>query len=596
MKLIWSAAIFYMSLTSVQKSEASSELDGARIALGQGLTKEAGKIYDQITPLHSEWPNKLRDLIVWHLLKGEPKEAWQISMLASKTRTTLKDLTYLRDLSALLSGACSFSREKYSDGRHLLLDANIFRKGTKFSRKEEPQASTETQTLSYRSLEGSPRLQDIPEAKIYSGRGCPFKGYYLGDKKIDGEKEKELLEEWVAEFNLALPRVSGSLLVLSRLLYLYDLQALNGSKQDETKRADLLYSFSLLTDEDWQEFSDPERIYVWNALQNASKDEEKSTDILEKKTTTVKKIILSSKDKYLNLWLAKINFLNLAPAEAVQILKYAASIDAVSHQDYINYLLALFAYREGDWQASLFYIRRLLVLEETSVSQEIQFKSLELALRILEEFRYDTRVLAALQTSLPFSKWQPVILHLLRYHSLLGKRSGFDRLRRDVEKTLSRRLSRHSQERIDLYEVIARRDTAGLRKVIKTWEGKRRLASSTLLMIEELAQSSLSLTAEQGSNLEGMFTALAGFLRRYYDLGQSRQRLEDVLHILESDQATWRRSSSGVRKGAVQIGEAVLGDFSDLPSPFIWAPPSDLDERELLFIPLNFSSNEFEIK
>lgn len=579
--------------TASTSAAANTSATVAALAKGRSLLEsgkllEAQRAYGEIPVEDPLWQEKVEDLLRYHLVKGQPQEAWRIVQLLRRTKRAPENVDDYERLALHRSGACPLAVPAHRTLHGHLIDAATYRHPQRYLRTD---ASDKLVPVEGASLAAGlvPHLRDIPATKLAKGQGCRVaKAMLIGDSEEKVRRaELEALNRALSLLGPVGPftaeeHANGGSSVKERLLVGARAIELTKKIGNEAGAKALLANLPRDTEVPWLELPDPERRWIFihyfgadthSALKGEKKEHAKKIAI---------SVISKANEPAAADWLAMVDLNGLALKERSSLLARVEKLGAFSGRGWVLYELARSYALENCIPESLTVLRRLLLEREEAIDEPIERASVDLAARIFGEHRFEERLVGAMQAALPSRLWSEMVEGALVRAAFAAREREFGRIV-GLRKSAASRESLRGVE-TDLWRRLAARDAAGFKRQLKSF-AKGSAADNTLIAMAGKFASELAGRGSEDRSLSSFAEALGDELRGRVRSDDGRtDRLVDFARALGS-RGDWSEGARSTSRGSVNVGVARYQSADLRPSEFRLKEPGALPLRELTFVP-----------
>ena len=587
------ALICILTFVMLPNFAGASNLDDARSELAKGTSEAARDHYAAIGPNDDDWDEKLEDSIRWFILQKKPLSAWRITQLARRTSREIPHLAYYEKLAAIQGGACPFGTRIMPWSWELLAQAYEIRffqryKSGTGSAPSHSDAADRGRQISTLSDSETPFLRDLKKTRLITNQGCRFDRPSYKDNKLAEEAELTLLRRyirWVKMHPEDKPADDRSVQI--RLL---EIAQKHGYK---ALAKEALEPFSKMSMSDWATLKDPERRFLWGALQAEGLVPPTNIPLGSPEEGIIKGILPTTEAVEASAWLGLIQFDEWPVADKEKLFEHLDALEDLPHHDEIVLRRALLAYAKGAHQDALVFVRRILTDSDSSeVSHTGAVKIIE---ELLGEYQYDEAMLGAIQSAIPVGFWPRIYRGLLIDHAIRGNVKAYTALKGQLFNTKrTSNFSKFSPELLAIFDSVAnRRGNEFSKKVSELYQRRH---SDFLLLANDFAQRTAQLAPSEFANIKQYLAEVTRFLRQDVDLGKTPQQLLDLIETLDRGPGGRRSTAEkAVRGGVTNAGVVDIRPIVLLTNPYVWPSPPSLSRRNLLVVPLGVSSREWTI-
>lgn len=563
-------------------SRPAGPLEDGRAALARGDHKGALTAYRSIGPDDSRWPEKVEDLIRYHLRKGEALEAWRLTQLEVRLGRTSSTIRDYERLAVLKDGACPLGLPKGGDElRSTLIDAAGYRhlqSSFASSRLADPLPNQDS-NLAPGLV---PFVSDIPQTKLVKGRGCRLARAAFA-RSSESARTSELKTILHAIELMPQAHEPGRFALLARALWLAN------ASEDDRARIKATAMLPPVEAAPWAQTTDPERRLLFRAYFTGSKLD----DLPEASRAIAQKIALSvlreASAPSAAAWLAFVDLDSLAPKDRARLLERVEKSGSFEGRAWVLYQLARARWESNDAREALTVLRRVFVENDESLSDELERAFADLAARIFAEHRFDQRMSGALRASTPARLWATLIEQARLRTAFDGRVDDFRRLGA-IATTGSSNASRSAAWAI-AGALASRNLSMFSRHVAKDasdrGQGVALVANAMTARLLEMSEVDRRMLALYAVVLARALEAEATARNVRASSGES---LADLAHALsaaalEPPGNAARDGERIVRKGAVRVGHVKVGMATPERPAFRIESPTSLAPREFIFVP-----------
>lgn len=566
-----------------------SNLSGASNLLDQGITElEQGRLsaaqtyFREISYKTPDWSAKALALMRYHYLKKDYQEVWRIGQILRRTGHQSLEQRLLEKSAMFREQVCILEVDSTLARFDNLLNVATYRGHNKYSGgpfqfAKSFQAWDEGSHNTSLSSSLTFYLTEIPKAKLLRGKGCSNLRFNLDDDLSSKKNELESIVQYFrgrGELNdLLIVKPQPELLLLAHAL---ELSKALGQKEfvlnDEIKKLNL----DILL-----EIPDSERRFLWSARDALNPWSDSERFYFAKQT------ILTSNDPATVDWLAQLDLTKISINDRILILEKLVDYEQLSDNSFLLLNLAQSYWVHQDIKKTLQVLRRLLIEAKGQREESIELASLDLAVQIFSELKWNESVLGALQASLPRNMWVSLHSRLLKQAAFRGERARFEQVLKRLHKNIP-------DQQVELLRTLAYRNLQSFKKILMV-ESNKHLSRQTLTFLDDLAAAQFDSPPSSIKNLNLFFIQINLFLKKLIENpnedGEHLQQLIYIFSQTSSDQ--WLQGNASIRRGIVQAGKVTLKEDKALVCPFKLLIPKTLPFRELIFKPIGIRSNQW---
>lgn len=576
-------------------------LSQGREYLTDGNLDEARKVYGKISVAQSIWPNKIRDLSIWHLLNGRSREAWRLLEVGRQVGVSFADEKYLRVLSAVLDASCLFETETGHPLWNLLLKAHVIRYAAKFHPLEDGigMGTDETrQTIPVQiGVSQAHHLEAIPKARPLKGGGCEsiVDNVYSGSDSAT--LEYAVLKNWYALGQISQENARESIDMEGADSVRLRLADMAIRQKDLELAGKVLAPLAERPIFRWLELTQGEQRYLFQKLREANSFSQKPLLPSNREGPLVFAMIMAGTDPATSTWLDLLDRGQWPHKDIEQMLTHLLSIKGIQGRPYLLLWQARLKHRSGDHIATLAILRRLLMSGEAEGDSDVETKALSLTYDLFVEYRYNQKMLAMIQNSVPFGNWQRLYKQLAIDHALRGDSSRFIELERLVNSPSGDNPSRNTvwRER-DILAGLAKRSHGQFRASLAKVASGRRLGAQFMSFLSAVATRAMGFSLEERRSLRPYFSEIERALRQAMVRGEQDPRLMELASFFGADDpSAYQEGRDLVRQGTNLAGVVDLSKEAEILWQASFRPPRSLPARSLLVMPKGVGEDGWRI-
>jgi hypothetical protein len=564
-------------------------LDGAR------------KVYGNISVKHPIWPQKIRDLSIWHLLNGRSREAWRVLEVGRQVGVSFPEEKYLRVLTAALDASCLFEIETGHPLWNLLLNAHVIRYAAKFHPSEDGigMGTDETRrTIPVQiGVSQAHHLEAIPKARPLKGRGCDsiVEAVYSGSDSAT--LEYAVLKSWYALGQISPENARESIEMEGADSVRLRLADMAIRQKDLDLAGKVLAPLAERPTARWLELTQGEQRYLFQKLREANNFSQKPLLPSNKEGQLAFTLIMAGADPATSTWLDLLDRGQWPLKDVEKMLTHLLSIKDVQGRPYLLLWQARLKHRSGDHIAALAILRRLLIAGEAEGYSDVETKALSLTYDLFVEYRYNQKMLAMIQNSIPFGHWQRLYKQLAVDHALRGDSARFIELERLVTSPSgdkSRRLTVWRER--DILVRLAQRSHSQFRTSLAKVASGRRLGAQFLSFLSAVATRAMGFSPEERRNLRPYFSEIERVLRQAMGRGEQDPRMMELASFFGADDpSAYQEGRDLVRQGTNLAGVVDLSKEDEILWQASFQPPRSLPTRSLLVMPKGVGEDGWRI-
>lgn len=585
--MVFRREMILAALLAATAARGESALETARTELRRGDIEKAKSAYAEIGPQSPDFPAKLEDAVRFRLLSGHWLEAWRLSQVAARTKTSIPLLPFYGKLAALKAGSCAVALESEPTPFDLLLAAYALRYPSRFrtgSYRGDPyKTAAHHQRQTHLAGTFVHYLDDIPRASLLSTMGCRFNRGAFKTPKDSQTLEKYVLSDYVeaVEADAAVtPLLPGHDAVVLRLLLLA------AQQKDQEILKEVVRRYKDRDAGGWIMIPEPERRFAWGKLIEAKAYPPPPLKAGSPLEAIVRAIIFATDTTDVVPWLGAVDFDRWPVATKKELFNHLVAIEGLPSRPRILLRQAQMAFDAGDVRACLSIVRRLTLESEGEGDDAAQDAAVRLATAIFREYQFDDAMLGAIQASLPASRWGQVYKAVLLDQALAGSVKGYDRLLARIQSAKGGVAREIDAFALSVLAPMVHRELPKFSATFAALEGKGRAPGGALRLLAEIAERAASLSPETLATLRPYFARVARYLEIQLQRGSNQKQLTELLHAFDPEQnGAWQKGSATVREGVTQIGVVALDAGEVLANPYKWEAPASLPLRDLLPIP-----------
>lgn len=582
--------------TTPDATLGATSMATARQLLREGRKDEAWTAYQKIPLTSPAWTDKVEDLIRFHLRQGSALEAWRMTEVLAKLKRPVDKQRYYSQLSVFRAGSCPLSLPDEAGGFSTLLRAAVFRSGADYLAPGDSAGGFAQETLSTHLAPGLRHdLADLPATELLAGRGCRFEKSQMKDEK---HRQRAELTELVRYLRLPSADSFARLFILIRAYHL----ATQVGTADGIKETLAVELRGLGEEIPWAKLADPERRILFRVLFPDVAGDERDRAKHSRVQALVLRLLLENESEAPNLadWLSLLDVESLSSRERQALFSKLVEIPTASQRDYLLYMHARAQIELGQMQNGLTTIRRLLVEQESPVSEEVERAVLELVGGLFREHRFDNLALGALQAAIPGALWRRLLEQVLVDSALQGHATDFRRA--FALKGQHATLGGWNEMELKLLRAMAERQLTVFIGAVRSQQDSSYEVRTLVRFAEKLAPRLLDLAPKARASAAPFLRALTGGLHRAVAGRPSEATIEasDLIQVLnlastkEKGDVAWLRGHRAVREGTIAVGVANLRENTKPKNPFLFQVPSTLPRRALIFIPDQFENRKWK--
>jgi hypothetical protein len=569
--------------------------------LTAGNVDGARQAYGSISVKHSIWPQKMRDLSIWHLLNGRSREAWRLLELGRQVGISFPDEKYLRVLTAALDSACLFGIETGHPLWNLLLKAHVIRYAAKFHPPEDGigMGTDETrQTIPVQiGVPQAHHVEAIPKARLLKGVGCGSTVDAVYSGSDSATLEYAVLKSWY-DLGQASPENARESIDMvgadSVRLRLADMAI---RQKDLELAGKVLAPLAERPMARWLELTQDEQRYLFQRLREANNFSQKPLLPANREGQLVFAMIMAGTDSATSTWLDLLDRGQWPHKEVEKMLTHLLSIKDIQGRPYLLLWQARLKYRSGHHIAALAILRRLLMSGEAEGDSDVETKALSLTYDLFVEYRYNQKMLAMIQNSIPFGHWQRLYKQLAIDHALRGDSARFIELERLVTSPSGDKPRRLTvwRER-DILVGLAQRSHSQFRTSLAKVASGRRLGGQFMSFLSAVATRGMGFSPEERRNLRPYFSEIELVLRQAMARGEQDPRMMELASFFGADDpSAYQEGRDLVRQGTNLAGVVDLSKETEILWQASFRPPRSLPARSLLVMPKGVGEDGWRI-
>lgn len=586
-----------------QEQEMSPEalLAQGREYLAAGNVDEARQSYGKISVKHTIWPQKIRDLSIWHLLNGRSREAWRVLEVGRQVGVSIADEKYLQVLSAALDASCLFETETGHPLWNLLLKAYVIRYAAKFHPSEDGMGmgTDETrQTIPVQiGVSQAHHLQAIPKARPLKGRGCDSTVEAVYSGSDSATLEYAVLKSWYALGQVSPENARESIDMEGSDSVRLRLADMAIRQKDLELAGKVLAPLAEGSMARWLELTQAEQRYLFQKLREAKNFSQKPLLPSNREGQLVFAMIMAGSDPATSTWLDLLDRSQWPHKDVEKMLIHLLSIKGIQGRPYLLLWQAHLKYHSGDHIAALAILRRLLMTGEAEGDSDVEIKAQSLTYDLFVEYRYNQKMLAMIQNSMPFGYWQKLYKQLAIDHALRGDSSRFAELERLVANPAGEKPSRLTvwRER-DILVGLAKRSHSQFRTSLAKVTSGRRLGTQFMSFLSAVATRAMGFSPEERRNLRPYFSEIEKVLRQAMARGEQDARMMELASFFGAeDPSSYQEGRNLVRQGTSLAGVVDLSKEAEILWQASFRPPRSLPARSLLVMPKGVGEDGWRI-
>ncbi len=581
---------FFLILSTAANA---SKLEDARAEWNANRPQEAIKIYDEIKFNDPDWIHKLVDAYRLQYSKGNYADAWRMTQVARRAGKTTKDLDYYEALAAIQAGSCAAYLPVERESWHDLLLAHIYRYAQKFRNngyRASPMSKLDDQVVeNHLQSKGVHYLKDIPKAELIPKKGCWWIQSRLRETKRARGFEAEALKRWAdAEYwnTPAEKRMAGSDEVILRLFTI--------TQKDEEVKEKLLGHFSGFTEAQWLTLDAPTRQFVWNKLVIEEALPPMPMVVTDPHSETVFKIMTQSNDTSALNWLGAVNFMDWSDTKKLFLIDHLLTIPGIDKRAYLTLYKAEILFRKGKNTDALNLVRQILIEGENEIGEDIEDAAVKIALAIFREYRYDEKILGAIQSSLPVRLWSQAFRELFISQSLAGNQRGAQLLLSTIKN--KKTALRMREQDLEFLDLLMKRNLNGIRRFFDVQKARLR-GFAYVQILRDVATQAIALDEAELKKLDPFFLLIANHMSELIMAGRNAEELNQLHAIYDRlSKRDWSKGSNTVKKGTIQAGVIDLEKPYTIPNPFKWEDPDFPEPKPLVVQPVSITGRDWQIR